>query len=210
MRPGRFCLTLTGLAAIASCARAAPPIPTVNPLHEVCVRRMDLMQPMRLPAPWTLEAFQPAGGGEDASIDVMPSRICLRRSGAGSGTAPRADCTDLVMRSDTFGRETLPFQTIDDIHVAPIPDGHGGTIPALLVHATTSGGAHVTRGLFVWRFKRIMNGFFGPELFVIPESGVQRFFTQGPFNGLSMTVAAEWTTQATFADPRHTVFRSAA
>ncbi|WP_148505938.1 hypothetical protein [Tanticharoenia sakaeratensis] len=87
---------------------------------------MDLMPPMRLPAPWTLEAYQPAGGDEDASLDVMPSRICLRRSGASGGTAPLADCTDLVMRSDTVGRETLPFQTIGDIYVAPIPDGHGG------------------------------------------------------------------------------------
>jgi len=112
------------------------------------------------------------------------------------------DCTDLVMRSDTVGRETFPFQTIDDIHVAPIPDGHGETIPALLVHATTSGGAHVTRGLFVWRFMTTMNGFFGPELFVIPKTGVQCFFTAGPFNGFSVTVAAEWITQVTFVAPR--------
>lgn len=168
----------------------------MHPLHEKCIRHLDLAAAMGIASGWMLDVDQPAGGATDASIDVMPARLCF--------TAPanhHGFCKELRFTPEGLDPHAYPLQTVDDVSVAPIPDGQGGTRKALLVRASYSGGAHGLHALLAWRYSPDTGFDIGPEIHVVGDGGEQRFITTGPLAGYFVQTSPAWTRQQTLADP---------
>ncbi len=125
----------------------------------------------------------------------MPARIGF--GGPSRDARAQGGRKDPVLSGEGIDGMRYPLQTIDEVPVAPIPYGAGGTHLAVLVRASYSGGSiHGTHALPVWRYLPVAGFSLGP-------GGEQRFFSTGPLAGLFVQTSPLWTTQKTEADPEH-------
>ena len=166
---------------------------------------MELGPAFRTAGPWRLEAYQPPDPTGDA-----PARLCF--TGPDATGAAEPDCTDLTATVEGVS-VIYPLQTIDSIEVGRIPTrSAGGSEPALLVHASFSGGGSGSlRKLFVWTYERYAGtapghgaGGFFLDVFssVVGDGGEQRFILSGPLAGSFIATDQVYIAGPTLADPQ--------